>query len=228
MTVVLLLGEGVEAPPPPVPPGEVVVPFPVMGGFAQEIWAALQPVVSEDESYDWAAARFIAAFGEAFEEVWDLARDGVRPGWASLMDVQTIPIEWLGWLAQFVGARLRDGLSESEQRSRIASTDGWKRGSVGAVVGAAQQYLTGNKTVLLRERANGNAYELVVSTRADETPDPSMVLAALMEQKPAGIILTHQVLGGHDWQNVVDNYATWNAVIGAFLTWTDLVNDDPA
>ena len=228
MTLVLFLSDGQVVSPPSIP---VVIPpqpdaMPTLGGFGKELYRHLLPIVRHDVDYDWAAAKFVAAVSEPFEMVYMLARDDDlgRPGWAILMDPDRIPIQFLPWLAQMVGVRLRDGLGESQQRERVRRTDGWERGTPGAIAAAAKQYLTGNRTVLLRERANGDAYQLTVITHTSETPNAAAVLAALNEQKPAGILLTHLVYSGNDWYHVVDNYATWNAVIGAYLTWTDLTN----
>lgn len=63
------------------------------------------------------------------------------PGWSPVLDVDRAPVEWLGWLAQFAGVRLRPGLAAPEQRARIKNTDGHRRGSSPALRAAARQHL---------------------------------------------------------------------------------------
>jgi hypothetical protein len=160
-----------------------------------------------------------------FEEASWYARDSDDgPGFVRLVDLDLAPEKALPWLAQFVGVQLQPGLDDAAQRARIRATDGFHRGTVSALVGAARQYLTGGKTVIVRER-DGDAYTLTIVTYTAETPDSGLVLAALLDQKPGGLILNYVVETGQDWATLQANYATWADVIAHYPTWTDVLNN---
>jgi hypothetical protein len=55
-----------------------------------------------------------------------------------------------------------------------------------------------------------------------ETPDPAATLAALMAQKPGGIVLTYRTVEGQDWQAVSESGKTWRSARAAYATWRDL------
>jgi hypothetical protein len=159
---------------------------------------------------------------QGLEEVIRDTDDGV--GWSPILDVDRAPSDWLPWLAQLAGARLEPGLSDVNQRARIKSTDGFKRGSPGAIVGAAQQYLTGTKTVYLVER-HGSAYRLTVTTLASETPDLAAVQRAVADQKPAGIVLFVTTTIGGDYDALRNTHASYNNVKAIFLTYNAVAAD---
>lgn len=135
-----------------------------------------------------------------------------RPGWWSLLDVDEAPADALLWLAQLVGAVCPDGLSEADERMCIRDANGRKRGTPGAMRTAVQATLTGSRQVLITERFGG-AYRLKVQTYASETPDQAATLAAIISQKPAGLVLTYEVLQGATWDQAL---GTWDAQT---LTW---------
>jgi len=200
---------------------------PVLASFAQALYDSMTPMQYAEASYDYALAKLLSGIGEAFQQVEDYGRDqGDTPGWAFMLDPDTCPPEALGWLAQFVGVVLQPGLSEADQRARIKATDGWNRGTVGAIKGAAAQYLTGNKTVTLRER-DGDPYFLTVITYTSQTPNPAQVLAAVTAQKPAGLVLTHNVTPGQDYRNIRDSGMTYAALRSKYATYNGLRADMP-
>src|SRR5437764_7240325 len=122
-----------------------------------------------------------------YQLVEDLVRDTLDgPGWSALVDLDRCPDVALPWLAQLVGVRLLPGSTPDEQRARIASTDGFRRGTRDAMIAAARATLTGAGTVILRERDGDPvaepidyAYRLTAITYADETPDASATEQAL-------------------------------------------------
>lgn len=100
----------------------------------------------------------------------------VTPAWSKVTDVDRAPAEALPWLAQLVGQVLppqqtgeSDATYEARIREFIRDTPAFYRGSVAAMTTAAQQYLTGTKTVYFRER-DTTAWHLTISTRRLETP----------------------------------------------------------
>lgn len=204
----------------------------VLESFGKSVYEKIEPFTRQDKSNNFALAHFVAACSRLLQEIDTLAGevDGLRP-WEQLFRADLIPAKGLGWLAQFVGVTLDSGAPEAISRARILSTDGFWRGTPDAMIGAAIPYLTGAKTVIFRERdpaasPSNPAYGLTVITRTAQTPDPAKVLAALMSQKPAGIILNYVVLAGQDYtllynagattyQSVFTTYATYQGVLNA-------------
>lgn len=81
-------------------------------------------------------------------------------------------------------------------RDAIRRQGGKGRGTPDAILSAAEDTLTGNRSGRIIERVGGNAYALELVTRPSETPDPAATLAAAMTQKPAGMSLTHTLTEG--------------------------------
>lgn len=140
----------------------------------QEVYDAIRKAV--DDPYGDLATYVGAVTDELIQEMEDMVRDsGSRPGWSALLDLNRIPDQGLPYLAQFTGVRFPSSLSPADQRIRIARTDGWNRGTPAAIAAAPLPYLTGNKTVILRERdpaacAGQPEYGLTVITYLNETP----------------------------------------------------------
>ena len=193
----------------------------------EDLYESLGPLAWDDANQGWALLLFCGALAATLDTVDGYARDdGDYPGWSELLDADRCPTEALPYLAQFAGVQLRAGLSEADQRTRIKSADGMKRGTITSMIAAAQAYLTGTKTVLYRER-DGGAYNLTILTYTAETPDSAKVLAALLEQKPAGILLTYSTVTGATYLLIRASYATYTAVRSAFLTYNGLRNNVP-
>lgn len=159
---------------------------------------------------------FCLAVGDMFQEVENLSADtDAGPGWSMILDVDRARSSDLGWLAQWIGVRLLPSLSDAAQRARIKATDGFKRGSPDAIIGAARQFLTGPQTVILRERdaaacAAQPAYGLTVITYTSQTPNPALVQAAVRAQKPAGLVLNFEVVPGQDYLSLRNNTSDYN------------------
>lgn len=200
-------------------------PPPELASFASNLYVALAPLSWLDEQVAWALANHCAAIGTMFQPIEDLVRDTPEgTGWSSVLDLQRCPDAWLPWLAQFVGVTLIAGSTPDEQRERITRTDGFNRGTPDAIRAAAQATLSGNRTVYFRER-DGDPYALEVVTITRETPDPAATLAALIAQKPGGIVLRYRVVEGLDWQAVHDSGRTWRDVRTDYASWRDLRED---
>jgi hypothetical protein len=166
-------------------------------------------------------------------QIWVPIGPEGSPGYSELVDIARIPDAWLGYLAQFVGVKLQSGLDAATQRSRVRSTDGMNRGSVKGIVGAAQQHLTGNKRVIIRERWNTNTgladpLWAEVITYTPETPNAQQVRDDVMSQKPARIQLTFTVAAGQDWEALKTNYGSWQAVKDAYGNWQAVRDEVPS
>jgi threonine dehydrogenase-like Zn-dependent dehydrogenase len=159
-----------------------------------------------------------------FQPVADVARDTpAGPGWSAVLDLGRCPDAWLPWLAQFVGVTVIAGSTPNAMRERIASTDGFKRGTPEAIRGAAQATLTGNRTVTFRERDANSPdppYTLEVVTLTGETPNPAATRAAIVAQKPGGIVLNYRTVEGQDWQAV--QAKTWRQARTTYASWRNL------
>lgn len=215
------------------------MPQPVLGSFAQGLYDAIAPLAYDDKNNGWALALYCNAIGEMFQEIEDYARDSVDangrviPGWSSIVDVNRAPSAGLAWLAQLVGVTLDQRLSDADQRAQIRNVGGWDRGSLASIAGAPLPYLTGTKTVIIRERDPGAcaaqpAYGLTVITKTSETPNSAAVLAALLAQKPAGLVLNYVVLAGNDYTLVYNGGATTYAnIFSTYTTYQGLLNGVP-
>lgn len=207
------------------------MPMPELDSFAQSLYDSIAPLTHDDAVHDYPLAKYCAALGKMFQVTEDYGRnDG---GWDKMMNVTLTPVEVLPWLAQFVGVRLEEGLTEVAQRSRVQETAGWKRGSVPALRGAAASYITDPKTFILRERFNPAAPgvdspgHLQVITYTSQTPDSAKVLAALTAQKAAGLILHYSVYDGQDYQTLLTNHPTYQNVYTSYATYQGIVTDQP-
>ena len=110
--------------------------------YAERLYGMLAPLAARDSEVEWSLLKLCNAIGVPFQLVEDLVRDtedGV--GWSALLDLDRCPDEALPWLAQFVGVRVLPSSTPEQQRARIASTDGFKRGTRDAMIGAAQATL---------------------------------------------------------------------------------------
>jgi hypothetical protein len=195
---------------------------PVVSDTAEEVYEGLGPYVGPDADHDYHLLKFVASTADLIQPVADLARDTPnQPGWAVLFDPNTAPVESLDWLGQFLGVEPAFGLTEAARRARIRETAGFRRGSVAALEGAARQHLTGARQVKIFERDGGNPYRIRVRTYLGETPDPLAVRRALLEQKPAGIVLTYDVASGSSYAELSTSFATYTILNNAFGTYRD-------
>lgn len=127
--------------------------------------------------------------GSLLGEVDDVVRDTDLPGWAAELSCQrTHRHKWTG---QFVGVVVPDGLTDEQACALLTDRPSTRRGTPQSIVFAAQQTLTGSKSVTLLERTT-SAYALTVYTFSTETPDAAATEAAIRAAKPAGLVLTYQ------------------------------------
>jgi hypothetical protein len=185
---------------------------------AEDLVAAFAPWMTPD------LADYLTAIGGMFGEVELYAMaDDDELGWSILLDPDAAPVQALPYLAQYVGERLPVGLDEAGMREWIKDAPNQRRGTVESIVRVAQRYLTGQRTVAVRERsgtgANPEDY-LTVQTYTTETPNPAVTFSDLRRDVvPADIVLTHNVMDGQAWADVKLTYPTWAAVKAAYATW---------
>lgn len=206
--------------------------MPSLGNFAEELYAALEPLAYDDENQGYALAHFCESVGVMLEDVYNyITETDEFEGWATVMDADEAPADVLPWLGQFGGVRLVSDLTEQQQRDTLKDAPGFKRGSLSAIENAAKAFLTGNKTVYIQERYNpgdpnvDSAYHLTVTVIDSEAADPARVEASVVKQKPAGIILHFQTTTGQDWQNIDSTMADWDQVDTDFASWQEVFDN---
>lgn len=191
--------------------------------FTQDILDALAPMLYAEATTGGALSDYLEGLCLPYElvETWVSDTD-THIGWSLILDPDRCPVEALPWLAQLVGMTLDTALSEANQRQQIKDVSNWRRGTPGAIKGAPAPYLTGTKSVILRERYDGSGndapYDFEVITLASETTDAVKVLAAVTAQKPGGDRLTYVNSAGQDLQSLKDNFATLQTVKDSFAT----------
>jgi hypothetical protein len=209
---------------------------PALSASGELLYEALGSITEPDEDNGWALAILCNAFGAMAEPLRALVSDDENgvPGYAHhIFDPDNEPAEWLATTEYFTGTKPLPSVDEAGRRLRIKQTDGRFRGTPGAIKGGARQFLVGpdgtpeSATVYLVPRAGGIATSYRVTTLASETPDISLVQAALEEQRPAGFALTYAAVTGGDWTTAISTHADWTDVIGDFATWADFI-DNPA
>jgi hypothetical protein len=87
--------------------------------------------------------------------------------------------------------------------------------------------LTQSKTVILQERLGGDPYALGVYTITSETPSVAATRAAILRQKPGGIVLTYSSGAANTYEAVRIAYATYAAVGTAFSDYAHLAANQP-
>jgi hypothetical protein len=168
---------------------------PTDAGLAAEgLYEDVEPLTFADEENDWALLILLGGIGHMVQTLYDLVMDtDDYPGWSSLLDVERCPFEFLGYLGQFVGVAIPVGTPEEEARQLVREHAGTSRGTPDSMTAAIEKTLTGTQTVNIVERSGDSAYQLLVRTLTAETPDSDATLAAIISQKPGGIILSYEV-----------------------------------
>jgi hypothetical protein len=176
-----------------------------------------QPLAPDDEAYGWAHAYLCEAIGRMLAQVAEVFDpEGDVPPLAPILSPDLCPTWALPWLAQLLGVTLPKGVDDATARAMIKDVSGFKRGTPAAIRAAAGFFLTGSKTVFFNERLANDAYRLGVVTLGSETPDATLVEAAILAQKPGGILLSYAAIAGQTYRAVlteVDSYrearSTW-------------------
>ena len=168
--------------------------------FYQQLYDLLQPMFYDDPEESNALAIYLESMSDTyFQIVQDWSSDSPdnppKPGWSILMDATRVPDSAVPWLAQFVGVAVTAGMTVAGQRAQMVGLSTWKRGTVAALEAAPVPFLTGSQTVIVKER-DTSPYHFEVETYASETPNQNLVLAALLTQKPGGLVMDYVVYSG--------------------------------
>jgi Phage tail protein (Tail_P2_I) len=200
--------------------------------FGQRLRERTQPLAFEDAAHGYAHAHLAEALAQPLLRLQQAFDPEDAAPFETLLDPERCPDWALPWLAQLVGIALPSTASVADQRTIIAELASHKRGTTAMLRAAAGLHLTGDKTVYFRERDQDGAdppYALQVVTLVTETPDPDAVLAALMAQKPGGIILNYGQVASWDYQEMTTRGATqrWSyaSLPPMYATYADLAAD---
>lgn len=179
---------------------------------AEEVYEAAAPIVADDEANGWAALILAEALSRPFRELAAVfhAR-GDLDAWDALWLVDDAPEFALGWLAQFHGVRLPQGMTGAVARDFIRNAGGLNKGTPEAIRAAVRPTLTGQRRVSVYPRYGAPTGVLIVTYTA-ETPDPVAAEAAARAALPAGYQLTYEVRTGQDYQTAQGSqptYADW-------------------
>lgn len=191
---------------------------PVVTATAEEAYEGLGPWTELEEAMDWHLLKFVDAVTRNLDVLNTLVRDtDERMGWSLLLDADNAPVEYLPHMGQFVGVPVELGLSEADQRRQVKETKGFRRGRPDSMRAAAQLYLTGTKTVIIDER-DTSPYHLTVRTFTAETPDAAKVEAALLSEKPAGLVMDYVLSDGLTWDEIAASSLTYDELTELFPT----------
>lgn len=197
------------------------------GSAIDELYEAVEPFHRIDKDVGYHLQKYITSIAGMLQEIEDYSRDqGPIPGWAEFVTVDGTPRKALPWLGQFVGVKIPANLTEAQERFLVSDKSGFRRGSPGAMRAAAQVYLTGTKTVNFYER-DTSAYHLTVQTYASETPSQPNVLAALVSQKPAGIVMVYITTPGQTYQQLKTNHPLYSQVKSYYSNYDKVRSDAP-
>jgi hypothetical protein len=181
-----------------------------------------------DEENDFALRKFCEALCDPMQPVYDLVRehDGQK-GWTVLLDPENCPVEFLPYLAQYVGVEPQPGWTEGQLRAEIKAPTGWARRRTNSIKLAANRSLTGPKRVILHERTPKPGCTLI-RTLASETPSEERTREDILSQLPAWQLLDYEAMVGVTWEDVAASYTDWGAVKAAFTDWADLADTLPS
>lgn len=195
--------------------------------WADRMYGVLEPYTYADAQNGYALQKFLESIGEMYEEIIDFAYDtDTDDGWTLLLDVARVPSKAIDWLGQFVGVVPLDGLTDAQKIQRIVAREGFSRGTPHGMRAAAQVFLTGTKTVNIFER-DTSPYHLTVQTYTSQTPNSAAVLAALISQKPAGLVMVYSVVAGQNYQQLKTNHTPYSAVKSFYPNYSGVRNDAP-
>lgn len=202
--------------------------------FTERLYGRLPEVYRTlDAEHGDALLGYIAAIGDLAGVIEYLA-DGVDyvapdeggPAGDTSILVDPVNTPAPAWLAQAVGvnlARAAPGVTAYHADARAAIVDarnGWRAGSAASIEAAARRALTGAATVTVRAGLDVDPFVITISTRASETPDPTLLEQYVEAVRPAG----HAYAFDNDvgsWAGIEATAPTW-ADVDAVANWSAL------
>lgn len=140
-------------------------------------------------------------------------------GWLAAFDLATTPEP--AWLGNLTGTQVPGGLTLEQQRAYVLQRPSWRRGTLRALRQAALAYLTGAQHLEVVER-DGSPWRLTVRVFAAEISDQAALRAALLEQKPVGIVLNLDIRLGASFEHMRTQHGpTFTSARAQFPTFSD-------
>ena len=216
--------------------------FTPVDGFIDGVTSDFGAWLSQD------ALNLLSAYSQMFQQVFSIVNEQGSlddpatwvPAWSTLLDVDNCPTQLLPFLSMFNGTGVQPGVADGIARSQIRYESSFKRGqgyagnyttqngpAGGAIVLAAQKYLTGTQIVTLIERTNpvGNPdpywFQLIV--QSSQLVSAPLLTAAVNAVKPGGVQWTLTVTNA--WtisQMEAAGYASLSALEATFPTINNL------
>lgn len=207
--------------------------------FVEALYASLPEYLQRLDTPDQVLKRFLAIEGDVGAGAVLALVDRLDPasnpaGVSALLDATQADAGWLPWLAQLRGIRLNPAQSLAQQRVAVANAaGGWTGGSSPSIAAAAGTVLTGTKRVLVLPgsvtvKGDGQWWDILVLTRPEETPDPTLVIPAIVaaDAKPAGCVL-HWSQNIANYAHLRDIHGTYSALETAFPTYDAMTHHIP-
>ena len=219
-----------------------------MSTLTSQIEASFAPWLAHDPQ--GALKALIDAYAAMGEQVYALVSDQGSPdvpnsfqaGYSVLLDPDNCPASFIPFGAQFVGVQIPPTTDATDARSLWKQEAGFARGqgfagiynsstnglkppaNGGAIVVAAQRYLTGTQAVTLVERQDANgadSYSFIVVVKPSQVVSVSQLTAAVDAVRPAGIT----------WVLVQQDAYTFAGAIHTFaadtMTWGQTASTQP-
>lgn len=188
---------------------------PTPAPFTEALYGDLPELYRDADAVDggWPLLRYLSLLGDLGGDVDALAG---RVAAGELTDPAAADAEWLPWLAQLVGVKLRRGSTDEARRAAIAEgSNGWQSGTRQSIAAAARAALTGSRFCEVHPNAGGDPWALLIVVRADEAADLAAVAAAVVDAgaKPAGYRLVVST-ARPPWDAIDGAYPTWDAIDG--------------
>jgi hypothetical protein len=203
---------------------------PILTETAERFYNQLAPTFfREDERYEWAGAKFCAAFAKLYDPAAEVVQvNGSKPGFAILADPVNCPQQWLPWLGQFVGIPPEVGLAMlnagqvSTLRAWIKSPIGYTRGKPSAMRLTAEVTLTGTKTLYFYVKYGGAAFEIRAASLISETPNPTATKEAIESMMAAWEVLHYEAVTAGTMAILEASHATMALIEAAHGTMENL------
>jgi hypothetical protein len=190
---------------------------------ADRIYNRLTPLADGDEAAGYPLYGLVEALTLPQDPLEEIVReDDTHPAWTRAVDPNEAPLWVLPWLAQLVGVEWQ-GPSSEALRTKTLERPRYRRGTPSAIRSAAQTTLTGTRTVFIGARPYGSPWRLSVGTLGSETPNAALTTRAILDEKPAGVILETLVdLAVWTYLAIWATYASYTTLNAHFATYTAL------
>jgi hypothetical protein len=194
-----------------------------------------QPEMSDAEN-GYVGAILSGAFATMIDPVSDIVRDQAdgTPGYAILFSPDALVSigrpEWLPWLAQFVGdsQAVLSAPDVATKQAIIKTPLNFTRGRPSTIVAAAQNTLTGARTVILNTFLGGSSNALGITTFTSQTPNPTATINAIMAVMPAWIVPTISVVTGGDYATLAASHSSYSLMEAAHTHYSDIPTNPAA